>query len=190
MRRPNPALCIACLLLAPASSAFAQKAKAQNVPEIPYESVPDFLKLPAGLYLGESMGVATNSKCHVFVYTRSANTRLFEFDQTGNFVREIGVGNYGFEFAHSVRVDSADNIWVVDEGSNTVIKFNPAGHVVMVLGHRPEVVAGAVATSNGPAPPACKRPRRQSRRAARPAAPASPCRSAPSSGPSTRHGRS
>jgi len=156
MRRPNPALCIACLLLAPASSAFAQKAKAQNVPEIPYESVPNFLKLPAGLYLGESMGVATNSKGHVFVYTRSANTRLFEFDQTGNFVREIGVGNYGFEFAHSVRVDSADNIWVVDEGSNTVIKFNPAGHVVMVLGHRPEVVAGAVATSNGPAPPAGK----------------------------------
>jgi sugar lactone lactonase YvrE len=134
---------------------FAQsKAKAQNVPEIAYESVPNFLKLPPGLYLGEAIGVATNSKGHVFVYTRSANTRLFEFDQNGNYVREIGEGLYGFEFAHSVRVDPQDNIWVVDEGSNLVIKFNPAGRVVMVLGHRPDVVAGAVATSTAPSPPA------------------------------------
>src|SRR5271168_4459246 len=133
---------------------YAQKAKAQNVPEIPYDSVPNFIKMPPGLYMGEAMGVATNSKGHFFVYTRSANTRLFEFDQSGNYVREIGEGNYGFEFAHSVRVDPEDNIWVVDEGSNLVIKFNPAGRVVMVLGHRPEVEAGAVATTgNGPTPP-------------------------------------
>jgi hypothetical protein len=156
LRNSKPALCAAFLSLLAAGSALPQtKAKAQNVPEIPYDSVPNFLKLPSGLYLGETMGVATNSKGHVFVYTRSATTRLFEFDQTGNYVREIGNGNYGFEFAHSVRVDSEDNIWVVDEGTNTVIKFNPAGHVVMVLGHRPEVVAGAVPT-NAPTPPAEK----------------------------------
>lgn len=140
-----------------ASPLFAQtKAKAQNVPEIPYESVPNFLKLPSGLYLGEAMGVATNSKGHIFVYTRSANTRLFEFDRDGNYVREIGAGNYGFEFAHSVRVDSEDNIWVVDEGTNLVIKFNPAGRIAMVLGRRPEAIAGAVATATGPPPPAEK----------------------------------
>jgi sugar lactone lactonase YvrE len=144
-------------LLPLASSVFAQtKAKAQNVPEIQYESVPNFLKLPPNLYLGESMGVATNSKGHIFVYTRSANTRLFEFDQNGTFVREIGEGNYGFEFAHSVRVDPQDNIWVVDEGTNLVMKFNSAGRIVMVLGHRPDAVEGALATTNGPAPPAEK----------------------------------
>jgi DNA-binding beta-propeller fold protein YncE len=137
---------------------FAQtnKAKAQNVPEIPYESAPNFLKLPAGLYLGESMGVATNSKGHIFVYTRSANTRLFEFDQNGKYVREIGEGSYGFEFAHSVRVDPSDNIWVVDEGTNMVIKFNPEGRVVMVIGHRPDAVAGLVAQSPPPGAPAEK----------------------------------
>ena len=103
-----------------AAPALAQtKASAQNVPEIPYESVPNFLKMPAGVYLGEAIGVATNSKGHVFVYTRSANTQLFEFDQNGVFVREIGAGAYNFEFAHSVRVDPQDNIWVVDEGTNT-----------------------------------------------------------------------
>ena len=148
--------CVVVFVLC-AGSAFAQsKAKAQNVPEIPYESVPNFLKLPPGLYLGEAIGVATNSKGHVFVYTRSANTRLFEFDQNGVYVREIGEGSYGFEFAHAVRVDPQDNIWVVDEGTNMVVKFNPEGRVVMVLGRRPEAVAGVPATQAGPASPAEK----------------------------------
>ena len=107
-------------------------------PEIPYESVPSFLKLPPNLYLGEGIGVATNSKGHVFVYTRSGDTRLFEFDQNGGFVREIGQGLYGFEFAHAVRVDRDDNIWAVDEGTNMIIKFTPDGRVAMVLGRRPQ----------------------------------------------------
>jgi len=156
MRRSLTCYFVVVVLLV-AGPVFAQvKAKAQNVPEIPYDSVPNFLKLPPGLYLGEAIGVATNSKGHVFVYTRSANTRLFEFDQNGTYVREIGEGNYGFEFAHAVRVDPQDNIWVVDEGTNMVIKFNPAGRVVMVLGRRPEAVAGVVATPTGPPPPAEK----------------------------------
>src|SRR3989475_7140754 len=137
--------------------AFAQqKATAQNVPEIHYTAVPNFLKVPAGETLGESVGVATNSKGHVFVYHRSANTRLFEFDQNGNFVKEIGKGYYGFEFAHSVRVDAQDNIWTVDEGTNTVTKFSPEGKFLMVLGRRPPAVDGAVATATGPNPPAQK----------------------------------
>src|SRR5258708_24235143 len=83
---------------------FAQsKAKAQNVPEIPYDSVPNFLKLPPGLYLGEAVAVATNSKGHIFVYHRSANTRLFELDEKGTYLREIGEGLHGFEFPHSAR---------------------------------------------------------------------------------------
>src|ERR1700676_1575579 len=147
----------AVALLVLAGPALAQnKATAQNVPEIPYDSVPNFLKLPAGEYLGESLGVATNSKGHTFVYHRSANTRLFEFDQNANFLKEIGKGYYGFEFAHSVRVDSEDNIWTVDEGTNMVTKFSPEGKVLMVLGRRPPAIEGVVATPSGPNKPAEK----------------------------------
>ena len=99
--------------------------------------------------------MATNSG-HVFAYTRSANTRLFEFDQNGTYVREIGEGAYNFEFVHSVRVDSQDNIWVVDEGTNTVVRFNPEGHITMVLGRRPPAVLGMAAAPPGPAPPPAK----------------------------------
>jgi sugar lactone lactonase YvrE len=132
--------------------ALAARAKAQNVPEIPFESVPNLLKFPPNLYLGEGIGVATNSKGHIFVYTRSQRTRLFEFDQKGAYIREIGEGLYGFVFAHAVRVDSQDNIWAVDEGSNMVIKFNPEGRVIMTLGRRPEPNdALAAAPAPGPA---------------------------------------
>lgn len=119
------------------------KAKAENVPTIPHMSVANFFKLPPDLYFGEGIGIATNSKGHVWVYHRSGDTRLFEFDQNGNFVKEWGAGLYGLEFAHAVRVDREDNVWVVDEGTNMVIKFNPEGRVIMVLGRRPEPVAGA-----------------------------------------------
>jgi hypothetical protein len=96
-----------------------------SVPEIPFDSAPNLLKLPENLYMGEAVGVATNSKGHIFVFTRTGSTnvttgtnrafvrsssRLFEFDQTGKFVREMGQGLYGFVFAHAVRVDSQDNI--------------------------------------------------------------------------------
>ena len=130
---------VAALVLAGAPSLVAQsKAKATNVPEIAYDSVPNFFKMPPNIYFGEGIGVATNSKGHVWVYTRSGETRLFEFDQNGNFVKEWGQGLYGLAFAHAVRVDPQDNVWVVDEGTNMVIKFNPQGRVVMVLGRRPE----------------------------------------------------
>src|SRR5579862_1364581 len=145
------------LAFAIAFPSFGQKkATIENVPEISFTSVPNFLKLPAGEYLGESVAVATNSKGHVFVYHRSANTRLFEFDAAGNFIKEIGAGYYGFEFAHSVRVDKDDNIWAVDEGTNMVTKFSPEGKVLMVLGRRPPAVDGVVATPSGPNRPSQK----------------------------------
>src|ERR1041384_7059961 len=112
------------------------KAKA-TTPEIPFETV-NFAKMPSGLYMGEAVGVATNSKGHVFVITRSGESRLFEFDQNGNFVKEFGAGSYGFAFAHAVRVDKDDNVWAVDEGTNIIQKFSPDGKLLMVLGKRPD----------------------------------------------------
>lgn len=143
----------AAMALAWTGPASAQsKATAENVPTIPHKAVEGFIKLPEGLYLGEALGIATNSKGHIFVYTRSGDTRLFEFDEDGEYVREWGEGLYGLEFAHKVRVDRDDNVWVVDEGTNQVIKFNPEGRVTMVLGYRPEAVAGAIELPGGAGP--------------------------------------
>jgi sugar lactone lactonase YvrE len=97
---------------------------------------------------GEVPGVAVNSKGHVFVFTRSnsangpaydaAAAQLFEFGPKGEYLHEIGRGLYAWSEAHTVRIDKDDNIWAIDKGSDMVIKFNPAGRVVMVFGRRKE----------------------------------------------------
>ncbi|HXJ01428.1 MAG TPA: peptidyl-alpha-hydroxyglycine alpha-amidating lyase family protein [Micropepsaceae bacterium] len=151
MKRFLTSTCALALMFCAGAAQAQLKATITGVPEIPFTAVPNFLKVPAGEILGESVAVATNSKDHVFVYHRSSPTsKLWEFDQNGNFVREIGKGYYGFEFSHSVRVDKNDNIWTVDEGTNMITKFSPEGKVLMVIGRRPPAVNGAVATRTGP----------------------------------------
>ena len=54
-------------------------------------------------------------------------SRLFQFDKTGKFVREIGQDSYAILVAQQVRVDPQDNIWTVDQMSSMVIKFDPNG---------------------------------------------------------------
>jgi len=115
-------------------------ATATNVPVIPSEAVPNFFKNPPGIYPGENMGIATDSKGNIYVYQRANETRLFQYKPQGVFVREIGRGNYAAGFAHSVRVDAEDNVWIVDEGSNMIVKFSPAGKVLMTLGRRDDPV--------------------------------------------------
>jgi hypothetical protein len=92
-----------------AGSAFAQ----QRTPEISFTSVPEYPNLPAGMNFGEVPGVAVNSRGHVFVFSRSnsangpafgaAAAQLFEFDQKGNFVREIGKDLYASDSLRRTR---------------------------------------------------------------------------------------
>lgn len=150
MMRRWTACAIVGLLLC-AAPAFAQAKAKATTPEIPYDSVPNFIKMPPGLYMGEGIGVATSSKGHVFVFTRSGESRVFEFDQNGNFVKEFGANSYAFAFAHAVRVDKDDNVWTVDEGTNIVIKWSPDAKILMVLGKRPDPI-DQVAMMPGTAP--------------------------------------
>lgn len=131
------------VLLLIGAAAFAQ----QTVPEIPYDSVPSFLKLSTDLYLGEVAGVAVNSKGHVFVFSRGNTTgpaygaaaaQLLEFGPEGKYIREIGKNLYAWSFAHAVRVDRDDNIWAIDKGSDMIVKFNSQGRVVMLFGRKKE----------------------------------------------------
>jgi len=129
---------------------------AQTTPDINYDANADALQLPSGTYFGEVAGVASNSKGHVFVYTRTGHavatlgdertfyhggSRLFEFDQNGKYVKEIGQGVYAVNFAQQVRVDPQDNIWIVDAGSNQVVKFDADGRYGLVLGRKPENIS-------------------------------------------------
>jgi hypothetical protein len=147
--------CLLPLLLTAAALCAGPAAAQTPVPEIAFDSAPNPLALPDDIYLGEAAGVATNSKGDIFVYTRTGHptvslggarafahggSRLFQFDRTGKFVREIGQNSYGFMSAQQVRIDPQDNIWVVDQMTNYVIKFDPEGRVAMLLGRKAEAV--------------------------------------------------
>src|SRR5437868_6785010 len=106
------------------------------------------LSIP-GHTLGETEGVSKNSKGHLFVYSRTGMggsarggtaAELFEFDENLKFVKMWGPDNYAASFAHSVRVDKYDNVWMVDEGSSMIVKFDPNGIVRMTLGRKPEAI--------------------------------------------------
>jgi DNA-binding beta-propeller fold protein YncE len=139
--RPYSLIALACF------SAVAFGAELGSVPEIPFDGNVNFLKLPPDMYLGEPSGVAINSKKHIFVFNRGNSTgpaygataaQLLEFGPDGKYIREIGKNLYAWSFAHDVRVDKDDNIWVIDKGSDMIIKFNPEGRVTMVFGRKKE----------------------------------------------------
>jgi hypothetical protein len=142
--------------------------------EISFESAGDFLKLPADIHLGEVAGVATTATGNLWVYYQgggpnatigaarihiNGGARLLEFDRAGKFLREIGTAAnerpYAFLFAQGVRVDSQNNVWIVDRASRMVVKFDQSGRVLLTLGRRLEAVgelgsSGVFGRASGP----------------------------------------
>src|SRR5262244_2652899 len=109
-----------------------------SAPEIAFDSVNP-ITLPDDIYLGEVGGVAANSKGDIYVYTRTGHptislgasrafahggSRLFQFDRTGKYVREIGQNSYAMLFAQQVRIDPQDNLWIVDQMTSYVMKLD------------------------------------------------------------------
>jgi DNA-binding beta-propeller fold protein YncE len=103
----------------------------ENAPDLGYKPVPDVFKLPKGLNFGPCSGVAVNSKGHLFVFNRSAHA-LMAFTGKGRYLRTLAQGV--FTQPHGLRVDAEDNIWATDTGSHIVVKMDPLGRILMVLG--------------------------------------------------------
>ena len=126
------------------------------MPDIAFDTNANLLQTPNDIFVGEVGGVGANSKGQIFVYTRTGHpyatlgdnrtfarggSRLFQFDQTGKFVRELGQDVYGFNAAIGLRVDPQDNVWTIDAAANQVVKFDAEGRVALVLGRKPETIA-------------------------------------------------
>jgi hypothetical protein len=142
VKRNVSALLVVLGLLSPSA-----RAQQTLPPTIPFESIANPLRLPADINFGEVAGVAVNSKGSIFVFSRgnvsgpsymATAAQLLEFDSSGKFVREIGKNLYAWSYAHAVRIDRQDNIWVVDKGSDTILKLSPEGRVEWVFGRKGE----------------------------------------------------
>jgi len=103
----------------------------ENAPDLGYRPVPDVFKLPPGMNFGPCSSVAVTAKGNVLVFSRSAHA-LMEFNGKGKYLRTLAHGV--FTQPHGLRVDAEDNIWATDVGSHIVVKLDPKGRILMVLG--------------------------------------------------------
>lgn len=112
----------------------------------PFGPAASFGQLPAGRAWGGTTAVAVDADGKsVWVFERcgaescldSKLPPILHFDPSGKLLASFGAGM--FVFPHGISVDHDGNVWVADaDGKNgkghQVIKFSPAGKVLMVLG--------------------------------------------------------
>lgn len=92
---------------------------------------PAFVKLPDSVTLGACSGVAVNSKGQVYLFHRGKQP-IICLDSNGKFLRSWGDTTIGT--AHGLRIDRDDSVWVTDIGKHQVLKFSPAGKLLLALG--------------------------------------------------------
>ncbi|HWB97909.1 MAG TPA: peptidyl-alpha-hydroxyglycine alpha-amidating lyase family protein [Bryobacteraceae bacterium] len=90
-----------------------------------------FLKLPSSAEVGPMSAVAVD-RAHGFIYVlHRGGTPLLQFDAKGKYLNGWGHGE--FKVPHGLRVDSAGNLWITDNGLHTVRKFSPGGKVLATV---------------------------------------------------------
>ncbi len=174
------------------AAACSLVAQADRRPRSRSTATPICCSTPLDTFVGEVGGVGPNSKGQIFVYTRTGHpyatlgdnrtfyrngSRLFQFDPTGKFVRELGQDVYGFNAAIGLRIDPQDNVWTIDRGASQVVKFDSEGRVALVLGRKPEAIGvRPAAPAAGGGPKALRAPAAGRRSAAAPAGGGAPAR--------------
>lgn len=104
---------------------------ASTAPPLGYEPVDDIFGLPPGMNFGPCSSVAVDARGHILVFHRARHC-LLEFDAEGRYVRTL-VSDL-FTRPHGLRIDPQGHIWATDGGSNVVVKMDPNGRILMVLG--------------------------------------------------------
>ena len=111
----------------------------------PYRVEEGWAKFPEGRKWGSTSGVDVDRDGNIWVFERCGDRScagsnlapIFKFDRSGKAMKWFGAGM--FVFPHGMHVDKDGNVWVTDaEGKDgkghQVVKFNPDGKVLLVLG--------------------------------------------------------
>ena len=98
-----------------------------------YEPIVDWVKLPDGVNLVETPGVAVSSRDEVFALTRNVDHPVMVFDRDGNFLRSFGAGLFSRR-THGIFIGAEDAVYCTDDGRHAITKFTPEGELLMTIG--------------------------------------------------------
>ena len=142
---------------AAAAAAAKQAAVEKATPKLQFKEEVLPLVVP-GHTIGETVGVAKDSKGHLYVLSRSggvggpargaAASELFEFDANLKFVKRWGSDNYACGFAHAVTRRQVQQRLDGGRRLERDRQVQPAGEVTMVLGRKPEAIDCLAANSS------------------------------------------
>src|SRR5438093_447118 len=137
----------AAVLLLAGSASAQQKATITGVPEIPFTSVPNFLKVPMVIgrrppaldgpviapagpnppaqkyILCRPSDVGFDPQGNIFISDGYCNNRVVKYDKNGRFVAQAGSEKAGtalgeFNLPHGLQVDERGHVWVADRSNN------------------------------------------------------------------------
>jgi len=163
--RVNDVLRIATVLFVVAAWIPCNDVYGQSDPELlPYEPDADWARLPGGRPWGAPTGIEMDpDRQSLWVLERCGDYNgpgcaesdlpaIMKFDASGRLLQSFGAGM--FNYPHGLAVDHEGNVYVTDgrDGGgkgHTVLKFNPAGELVLTLG-QPGVAGEGPYTLNRP----------------------------------------
>ena len=121
-------------------SATKLRALIEASPKLQLEQTDLLIELPKGQELGMVSWLARDAKTGVtwLIQRGDKADPVVAVDREGRVLRSFGKGLY--TIPHAIRLDPEGNVWTVDAGSSTVIKFSPKGEKLMEIdvGGQPE----------------------------------------------------
>jgi hypothetical protein len=98
----------------------------RETPRLAVEEVPLGSRLQNPPPLGTVSSIAADSHGAIYILQRGDKADpVIAVNRQGQLLRSWGKGMY--TVPHSVRVDSEGNVWTIDAGSSTILKFSPDG---------------------------------------------------------------
>src|SRR5215470_17635109 len=116
-----------------AQAAARLRAMIEAAPKLPLDQTDLAITLPEGQELGMVSWVARDPKSGVtwMIQRGEKAPPVMAIDPKGRILHSFGQGLY--KIPHAIRIDPDGNIWTVDAGSSTVIKFNANGDKLLQI---------------------------------------------------------
>jgi hypothetical protein len=112
----------------------------EAAPKLPLKQTDLVVHLPEGKELGMVSWIARDPKTDVtwLIQRGDKADPVIAVDREGRVLHSFGKGLY--EIPHAIRLDPEGNVWTVDAGSSTILKFSPKGEKLLQIdvGGQPE----------------------------------------------------